>query len=150
MLLVDLAKARGPGSAAAGGGDLQRAWEKTYQDHRKKVQNARPLVDTHPPQTYIHLHLKSKKLKVRAASSSNHIPSSQGDISSEPQTVTGQADKEDQRTGVHENAETKQSRPGQTLKLRALVWSTETMGGLGCHGQTSLQKQTHQEERSDL
>ncbi|MEJ1274221.1 CFAP97 domain containing 2 [Cricetulus griseus] len=44
--------------------DLQRAWEKTYQDHRKKVQNAQPLVDTHPPQTYGHLHLKLKKLKM--------------------------------------------------------------------------------------
>ncbi|CAO2611525.1 Uncharacterized protein CFAP97D2 [Lemmus lemmus] len=44
--------------------DLQRAWEKTYQDHRKKVQNAQPLVDTHPPQTYSHLYLKFKKLKV--------------------------------------------------------------------------------------
>ncbi|XP_052018372.1 uncharacterized protein CFAP97D2 isoform X2 [Apodemus sylvaticus] len=44
--------------------DLQRAWEKTYQDHRKKVQNAQPLVDTHPPQAYNHLHLKFKKLKM--------------------------------------------------------------------------------------
>lgn len=44
--------------------DLQRAWEKTYQNHRKKVQNAQPLVDTHPPQTYSHLHLKFKKLKM--------------------------------------------------------------------------------------
>lgn len=44
--------------------DLQRAWEKTYQNHRKKVQNAQPLVDTHPPQTYSHLYLKFKKLKV--------------------------------------------------------------------------------------
>ncbi|XP_040589442.1 uncharacterized protein CFAP97D2 isoform X3 [Mesocricetus auratus] len=44
--------------------DLQRAWEKTYQDHRKKVQSAQPLVDTHPPRTYGHLHLKLKKLKM--------------------------------------------------------------------------------------
>nr|XP_048312545.1 uncharacterized protein CFAP97D2 isoform X2 [Myodes glareolus] len=44
--------------------DLQRAWEKTYQDHRKKVQNAQPLVDTHPPQMYSHLYLKFKKLKM--------------------------------------------------------------------------------------
>uniref|UniRef100_A0A286YE38 CFAP97 domain containing 2 n=1 Tax=Mus musculus TaxID=10090 RepID=A0A286YE38_MOUSE len=44
--------------------DLQRAWEKTYQDHRKKVQNAQPLVDTHPPQIYSHLCLKFKKLKM--------------------------------------------------------------------------------------
>ncbi|XP_051025878.1 uncharacterized protein CFAP97D2 isoform X2 [Acomys russatus] len=44
--------------------DLQRAWEKSYQDHRKKVQNAQPLVDTHPPQTYSHLYLKVKKLKM--------------------------------------------------------------------------------------
>ncbi|XP_038180737.1 uncharacterized protein CFAP97D2 [Arvicola amphibius] len=44
--------------------DLQRAWEKTYQDHRKKVQNAQPLVDTRPPQTYSLLYLKLKKLKV--------------------------------------------------------------------------------------
>ncbi|KAK7807672.1 hypothetical protein U0070_007733 [Myodes glareolus] len=46
--------------------DLQRAWEKTYQDHRKKVQNAQPLVDTHPPQMYSHLYLKFKKLKLWA------------------------------------------------------------------------------------
>ncbi|KAL1772934.1 hypothetical protein HispidOSU_010529 [Sigmodon hispidus] len=44
--------------------DLQRAWKKAYQDHRKKVQNAQPLVDTCPPQTYSHLHLKFKKLKM--------------------------------------------------------------------------------------
>ncbi|XP_032774929.1 uncharacterized protein CFAP97D2 [Rattus rattus] len=44
--------------------DLQRAWEKTYQNHRKKVQNAQPLVDTRPPQTYSHFHLKFKKLKM--------------------------------------------------------------------------------------
>ncbi|XP_060237398.1 uncharacterized protein CFAP97D2 isoform X1 [Meriones unguiculatus] len=44
--------------------DLQRAWEKSYQEHRKKVLNAQPLVDTHPPQNYSHLHLKFKKLKM--------------------------------------------------------------------------------------
>ncbi|XP_036065079.1 uncharacterized protein CFAP97D2 isoform X3 [Onychomys torridus] len=44
--------------------DLQKAWEKTYQNHWKKVQNAQPLVDTHPPQTYSHLYLKFKKLKM--------------------------------------------------------------------------------------
>ncbi|XP_029336849.1 uncharacterized protein CFAP97D2 isoform X2 [Mus caroli] len=44
--------------------DLQRAWEKAYQDHRKKVQNAQPLVDTHPPRIYSHLCLKFKKLKM--------------------------------------------------------------------------------------
>ncbi|XP_031195007.1 uncharacterized protein CFAP97D2 isoform X3 [Mastomys coucha] len=44
--------------------DLQRAWEKTYQDHRRKVQNAQPRVDNHPPQIYSHLHLKFKKLKM--------------------------------------------------------------------------------------
>ncbi|XP_047410540.1 uncharacterized protein CFAP97D2 isoform X4 [Sciurus carolinensis] len=41
-----------------------RAWEKAYQDHRKKVQNAQPLVDTCPPPTFSHLHLMLKRLKL--------------------------------------------------------------------------------------
>ncbi|XP_069858016.1 uncharacterized protein CFAP97D2-like isoform X5 [Dipodomys merriami] len=49
---------RAPASA-----DLQRAWEKAYQDHRHKVQNAQPLVDTRAPPTFSHLHLKLKRLK---------------------------------------------------------------------------------------
>ncbi|XP_042552941.1 uncharacterized protein CFAP97D2 [Dipodomys spectabilis] len=50
---------RAPASA-----DLQRAWEKAYQDHRHKVQNAQPLVDTRAPPTFSHLHLKLKRLKL--------------------------------------------------------------------------------------
>ncbi|KAM4860058.1 uncharacterized protein CFAP97D2 [Thomomys bottae] len=45
-------------------GDQQRAWEKAYQDHRQKVQNAQPLVDTRAPPTFSHLHLKLKRLKL--------------------------------------------------------------------------------------
>ncbi|XP_063131809.1 uncharacterized protein CFAP97D2 isoform X4 [Rattus norvegicus] len=101
--------------------DLQRAWEKTYQNHRKKVQNAQPLVDTRPPQTYSHLHLKFKKLKSK---------------------------QEIERTGIDESAETKSSRSRKTQKLRALVWSTEMAGGLDCHGHASLHMQTHLEKRS--
>ncbi|XP_076991244.1 uncharacterized protein CFAP97D2 [Tamandua tetradactyla] len=43
---------------------LQQRWNKAYQDHRKKVQNAKPQVDTHAPPTFCHLHLKLKKLKL--------------------------------------------------------------------------------------
>ncbi|XP_012517286.1 PREDICTED: uncharacterized protein C17orf105 homolog [Propithecus coquereli] len=42
----------------------QHAWEKAYRDHRKKVQDARPLVDTCAPPTFLHLHLRLKKLKL--------------------------------------------------------------------------------------
>ncbi|EPY86952.1 cell division cycle 16-like protein [Camelus ferus] len=42
----------------------QRTWEKAYQDHRRKVQEAQPLVDTRAPLTLGHLHLKLKKLKL--------------------------------------------------------------------------------------
>ncbi|XP_055985237.1 uncharacterized protein CFAP97D2 [Sorex fumeus] len=43
---------------------LQRGWEAAYQGHRKKVQEAQPLVDTSAPLTLSHLHLKLKKLKL--------------------------------------------------------------------------------------
>nr|XP_015106582.1 uncharacterized protein CFAP97D2 [Vicugna pacos] len=42
----------------------QRMWEKAYQDHRRKVQEAQPLVDTRAPLTLGHLHLKLRKLKL--------------------------------------------------------------------------------------
>uniref|UniRef100_A0A8C3W448 CFAP97 domain containing 2 n=1 Tax=Catagonus wagneri TaxID=51154 RepID=A0A8C3W448_9CETA len=45
-------------------GSLQGTWEKAYQDHRRKVQEARPLVDTRAPLTPSHLHLKPGKLKL--------------------------------------------------------------------------------------
>ncbi|XP_073899016.1 uncharacterized protein CFAP97D2 isoform X5 [Castor canadensis] len=51
-------------TSSCANGNLQRAWEKAYQDHRKKVQNAQPLVDTCAPLTFSHLHLKLKKLKL--------------------------------------------------------------------------------------
>ncbi|XP_075446573.1 uncharacterized protein CFAP97D2 [Ascaphus truei] len=44
---------------------LQLKWDKTYYDeHKKKVQTAKPMVDTNSPQTYVHLNLKLKKLKL--------------------------------------------------------------------------------------
>ncbi|KAK2179710.1 hypothetical protein NP493_476g01000 [Ridgeia piscesae] len=44
---------------------LQQRWDTTYyNEHRKKVQEARPMVDTKAPQTYLHLHLKLKKLQL--------------------------------------------------------------------------------------
>ncbi|XP_045139752.1 uncharacterized protein CFAP97D2 [Echinops telfairi] len=43
---------------------LQHEWERAYRDHRKKVQNARPLVDSRAPPTFSHLRLKLKKLKL--------------------------------------------------------------------------------------
>ncbi|XP_036986895.2 uncharacterized protein CFAP97D2 [Artibeus jamaicensis] len=43
---------------------LHSTWEKAYQDHRKKVQDAQPLVDTHAPLSLGHFHLNLKKLKL--------------------------------------------------------------------------------------
>ncbi|XP_047576469.1 uncharacterized protein CFAP97D2 isoform X1 [Lutra lutra] len=43
---------------------LQRTWEKAYQDHRRKVQDAQPLVDARAPWSLGHLRLKLKKLKL--------------------------------------------------------------------------------------
>ncbi|XP_034859666.1 uncharacterized protein CFAP97D2 [Mirounga leonina] len=43
---------------------LPGTWEKAYQDHRRKVQDAQPLVDAHAPRSLSHLHLKLKKLKL--------------------------------------------------------------------------------------
>ncbi|XP_072617233.1 uncharacterized protein CFAP97D2 isoform X1 [Vulpes vulpes] len=43
---------------------LQHTWEKAYQDHRRKIQDAQPLVDTSAPLSLSHLHLKFKKLKL--------------------------------------------------------------------------------------
>ncbi|XP_053072686.1 uncharacterized protein CFAP97D2 [Acinonyx jubatus] len=42
----------------------QRTWEKAYQHHRRKVQDAQPLVDTRAPLSLSHLRLKLKKLKL--------------------------------------------------------------------------------------
>ncbi|XP_023570952.1 uncharacterized protein C17orf105 homolog [Octodon degus] len=41
-----------------------RDWTKAYWDHRAKVQNAQPLMDTRTPSTFSHLHVKFKKLKM--------------------------------------------------------------------------------------
>ncbi|XP_060039694.1 uncharacterized protein CFAP97D2 [Erinaceus europaeus] len=43
---------------------LQHSWETAYRGHRRKVLNARPLVDTHAPPPRGHLLLKLKKLKL--------------------------------------------------------------------------------------
>lgn len=44
---------------------LQKRWDKTYYDeHRRKLANVAPVVDTRPPQTFMHLHLKLKKLQL--------------------------------------------------------------------------------------
>nr|XP_060625652.1 uncharacterized protein CFAP97D2 [Anolis sagrei ordinatus] len=44
---------------------LQQKWDKvTYEEHVKKIQRAKPVVDTSPPPTYGHLHLKLRKLKL--------------------------------------------------------------------------------------
>ncbi|XP_054557817.1 uncharacterized protein CFAP97D2 [Talpa occidentalis] len=50
-----------PPRAPAG---LRRAWEDAYRAHRRRVQDAQPLVDTCAPWTPSHLHLKLKKLKL--------------------------------------------------------------------------------------
>jgi len=44
---------------------LQQRWDnKYYNEHRRMVFESRPMVDTKPPQTYMHLHLKLKKLQL--------------------------------------------------------------------------------------
>ncbi|KAG7467089.1 hypothetical protein MATL_G00149610 [Megalops atlanticus] len=44
---------------------LQHKWDKTcYDMHKKKVKSAKPTISTTPPQTYGHLQLKMKKLKL--------------------------------------------------------------------------------------
>lgn len=44
---------------------LQKKWDETYyNEHRRKVHTAQPMVDTRAPPTYMHLHLKLKKLQL--------------------------------------------------------------------------------------
>ncbi|XP_061485371.1 uncharacterized protein CFAP97D2 [Rhineura floridana] len=44
---------------------LQQQWDKaTYEEHKKKIKTAKPVVDTSTPPTYGHLHLKLRKLKL--------------------------------------------------------------------------------------
>jgi len=44
---------------------LQKRWDTTYyNEHRRKVRDVRPMVDTKAPPTYMHLHLKLKKLQL--------------------------------------------------------------------------------------
>ncbi|XP_044284481.1 uncharacterized protein CFAP97D2 [Varanus komodoensis] len=44
---------------------LQQKWDKaTYEKHKKKIQTAKPVIDTSTPPTYGHLHLKLRKLKL--------------------------------------------------------------------------------------
>ncbi|XP_050778787.1 uncharacterized protein CFAP97D2 [Gopherus flavomarginatus] len=44
---------------------LQQKWDKAnYEEHKKRIQTAKPVVDTTTPLTYGHLHLKLKKLKL--------------------------------------------------------------------------------------
>lgn len=44
---------------------LQKRWDNTYyNEHRRKVHSAKSMVDTKPPQTYVHMHLKLKKLQL--------------------------------------------------------------------------------------
>ncbi|KAM9264968.1 uncharacterized protein CFAP97D2 [Cariama cristata] len=44
---------------------LQLKWDKAkYEEHKKRIQAAKPLVDTSAPATYSHLHLKLGKLKL--------------------------------------------------------------------------------------
>ncbi|KAK3095026.1 hypothetical protein FSP39_009326 [Pinctada imbricata] len=44
---------------------LQKRWDNTYyNEHRRKVYTAAPMVDTRAPPTYMHLHLKLKKLQL--------------------------------------------------------------------------------------
>lgn len=44
---------------------LKKRWDMSrYDTHRRKVFSAKAVIDNKPPQTYMHLHLKLKKLQV--------------------------------------------------------------------------------------
>ncbi|XP_013385747.1 uncharacterized protein C17orf105 homolog [Lingula anatina] len=44
---------------------LKKRWDDTRFDlHRQKVKSARAVIDNKPPKTYMHLHLKLKKLQM--------------------------------------------------------------------------------------
>ncbi|CAD5122075.1 DgyrCDS10527 [Dimorphilus gyrociliatus] len=44
---------------------LKKRWDDTYyNEHRKRVEMAGPVVNTNPPPAYIHLHLKLKKQQI--------------------------------------------------------------------------------------
>ncbi|KAK3605330.1 hypothetical protein CHS0354_033819 [Potamilus streckersoni] len=44
---------------------LQMKWDqKYYKEHQEKLKEAKPMVDTRAPATYMHLHLKLKKLQL--------------------------------------------------------------------------------------
>ncbi|BFZ00839.1 hypothetical protein BsWGS_03878 [Bradybaena similaris] len=44
---------------------LQKRWDdKYYNEHVRKVRDAAPVVDTRPPATFMHLHLRLKKLQL--------------------------------------------------------------------------------------
>uniref|UniRef100_A0A4W3IZF9 Uncharacterized protein n=1 Tax=Callorhinchus milii TaxID=7868 RepID=A0A4W3IZF9_CALMI len=45
---------------------LQQKWDRAYyEEHRRKVQSAKPIIHTQSPETYPHLHLRLKKLKLQ-------------------------------------------------------------------------------------
>ncbi|XP_072033412.1 sperm axonemal maintenance protein CFAP97D1-like [Amphiura filiformis] len=44
---------------------LRRLWDqRRFEMHRQKVRNAKCIIDDRPPQTYMHVHLKLKKLQM--------------------------------------------------------------------------------------
>ena len=44
---------------------LKKRWDTTrYDMHRKKVHQAEAVIDNHAPKTYLHLHLKLKKMQI--------------------------------------------------------------------------------------
>ncbi|XP_048388298.1 uncharacterized protein CFAP97D2 isoform X3 [Stegostoma tigrinum] len=44
---------------------LQEKWDRAcYHEHRRKVKDAKSTIDNHSPETYSHLNLKFKKLKL--------------------------------------------------------------------------------------
>ncbi|KAL5006217.1 hypothetical protein ScPMuIL_015023 [Solemya velum] len=44
---------------------LRKRWDQAhFEMHRQKRENAKPMVDNKPPKTYMHLHIKLKKLQM--------------------------------------------------------------------------------------
>ncbi|XP_010950620.3 uncharacterized protein CFAP97D2 isoform X1 [Camelus bactrianus] len=117
----------------------QRTWEKAYQDHRRKVQEAQPLVDTRAPLTLGHLHLKLKKLKLEEGRLSvidrdnrlllekvSCIMRTRGQASSRSACTRRRQGEE--RSEASQSAERRQDHFGKDHRLGAILSHSKTAG----------------------
>uniref|UniRef100_A0A4X1U3K5 Uncharacterized LOC100519511 n=2 Tax=Sus scrofa TaxID=9823 RepID=A0A4X1U3K5_PIG len=130
---------------------LQGTWKKAYQDHRRKVQEARPLVDSHAQPTPSHLHLKLGKLKLEEGRLSvitrdNRLLLEKVSGILRPQAQTTSRDthaqekylccfpeykREEKRTGASQSSERKRKRSRKDHKLGAFLPRSKMEGGPG-------------------